>query len=261
METVLVTGGAGFIGRSVVGQLVEKGYRVISLDNYVFSNQGQVTPCPNVEWVAGDTRDYDLVSELVKRADRVIHLAAASSFLMHKNLRGNEQNERRDVEACSLVMIGFKTLMESMLRYGHKKIVWASTSAVYEEWAKWPRVPFHEELPIDPPDSKAGCKHWCELEARRYSNRHGIVSVALRPFSVYGVGEHTKRGYANITSLFSWAMMKGHRPIMWRDGNQTRDFIYVDDCAKQFVLAMENDTLPTTEINSGFGRDYSFNVS
>lgn len=257
MQTVLVTGGGGFIGRSVVRQLIERGYRVLALDNFVFSNQDQIEPHPNVEWVTGDTRDYDLVSDLAKKADRVIHLAAASSFLMHKNLRGDEKSERRDLEACSLVMMGFKTLMEAALRYGHKKIVWASTSAVYEEWGKWPRVPFHEGLALDPPDSKAGCKHWCELEARRYSNRHGITSIALRPFSVYGVGEHTKRGYANITSLFTWTMMAGNRPIVWRDGEQTRDFIYVDDCALAFILAMERDLL-TTEINVGFGRDYSF---
>lgn len=254
METVLVTGGAGFIGRSVVRQLVERGYHVISLDNYVFSNQDQVTPCPNVEWITGDTRDYDLVCALLRESDKVMHLAAASSFLMHKNLPGDEL---RDLEACSLVMMGFKTLMEAILKTGHKKLVWASTSAVYEEWAKWPRVPFHEDLPLDPPDSKAGCKHWCELEARRYSNRHGIVSVAMRPFSVYGVGEHTKHGYANITSLFTWAMMQGYQPIVWRDGEQTRDFVYVDECAEAFILALEKD-LPTTELNVGFGKDHSF---
>lgn len=256
-QTVLVTGGAGFIGRSLVRQLGEAGYKVTVLDNFVFSNQDQVKDWSGVTLVTGDTRDRKLVMDLVGANDRVIHLAAASSFLMHKNMVGEEE---RDLDACSLVMMGFKTLMEALVKCGHKKLVWASTSAVYEEWGIWPEVPFVEKRPweLNPPDSKAGCKHWCEMEAWRYSNRNGITSIAMRPFSVYGVGEETKRGYANITSLFTWAMMQGHRPIMWRDGDQTRDFIFVDDCARAFLLAMENNDLETTEINLGCGRDYSF---
>lgn len=251
MDTVLVTGAAGFIGRELVKQLLQKKYRVIGLDNFRFSNEKQVESLngPNLRWAHGDTREWDYVKSLVDQADHVIHLAAPSSFIMHKE---------NDIEACNFTMMGFKTVMEAVRLRGLKKIVWASTSAVYEEWGKWPRVPFHEGLSIDPPDSKAGCKHWCELEAHRYSNRHGIKSIAFRPFSVYGEGEHTKLGYANITSLFTWAMMDGHRPIVWRDGNQTRDFIYVTDAARAFLMAMEDDKLETCELNLGFGEHHSF---
>ena len=115
--------------------------------------------------------------------DAVIHLAAPSSFLMH---------EEDDLEACNFTMMGFKTVMEAMRACGVRRIAWASTSAVYEGNS----VPYYEEMTLEPPDSKAGCKHWCEMEARRYADRYGFVSVALRPFSVYGVGEHTKGGYA-----------------------------------------------------------------
>lgn len=245
---VLVTGGAGFIGRSLVQLLVDDGYQVTVLDNYRFSNQGQLLNHPLLKWVDGDTRNWPLVSELVASVDKVIHLAAPSSFLMH---------EENDIEACSFTMMGFKSVMEAVRRHKKSKLVWASTSAVYEEWEKLPRVPFHEDLELNPPDSKAGCKHWCELEAQRYSNRYGITSIAFRPFSVYGVGEHTKLGYANVTSLFAWAMMAGHQPVVWGDGQQTRDFIFVEDAARAFKLAMESD-LSTTELNLGFGVEHSF---
>jgi len=246
---VLVTGAAGFIGRSVVQMLVKKGYRVIALDNFRFSNENQVPRDPAIQWVEGDTRDFQLVSELVEQADHIIHLAAPSSFLMH---------EENDLEACSFTMMGFKTLMEAAKKHGHRKVVWASTSAVYEEWQKEPRVPFHEGLVINPPDSKAGCKHWCELEAERYRTRYGIEYVAFRPFSVYGVGEHTKLGYANVTSLFTWAMMAGHQPVVWGDGTQTRDFIFVEDVACAFVMAMEQD-VESGVYNLGFGVEHTFN--
>lgn len=249
MNTVLVTGAAGFIGRSLVKQLVEDGYKVVALDNFRFSNQSQISNHPSIEWVVGDTRDWDLVSSLVARTDGVIHLAAPSSFIMH---------EENDLEASGFTMMGFKTIMEALRKHNKKKIVWASTSAVYEVWNQPPRVPFHEGLELNPPDSKAGCKHWCELEAERYSNRYGITSIAFRPFSVYGVGEHTKLGYANVTSLFTWAMMAGRQPVVWGDGSQTRDFIFVDDAARAFKMALERDDIPTTAMNLGFGKEHSF---
>lgn len=249
MDTVLVTGAAGFIGRSVVNLLVARNYRVIGLDNFSFSNEAQIPHHANIEWHQGDTRDSALVRSLVGRADHIIHLAAPSSFLMH---------EEDDLNACSFTMMGFKTLMEAARALGKKKVVWASTSAVYEEWQKAPRVPFQEDMVLNPPDSKAGCKHWCELEARRYSNRYGITCIAFRPFSVYGVGEHTKLGYANVTSLFTWAMMAGHHPVIWGDGSQTRDFIFVEDAARAFVMAMEKD-ISTCELNLGFGKEHTFN--
>lgn len=247
---VLVTGGAGFIGRSLVEQLANDGYLVTALDSYHFSNQSQLFNHPAVDWLEGDTRDKELVLGLVDAADHIIHLAAPSSFIMH---------EEDDLQACTFTLIGFKTIMEAMRRCGKRKIVWASTSAVYELWNQPPRVPFHEGLSIDPPDSKAGCKSWCEQEAKRYATRFGFTSIAFRPFSVYGKGEHTKGGYANVTSLFVWAMMAGYDPIIWGDGSQTRDFIYVDDAARAFKMAMENDTLTGhIPLNLGFGVDHSF---
>jgi len=248
VDKVLVTGGAGFIGRSVVDLLKPK-YSVTVLDNFSFSNESQLIEHKNVKKINGDTRDWNLVCELIEKTDHIIHLAAPSSFLMH---------EENDLQACNFTMIGFKTIMEAMRKFNKRKIVWASTSAVYEEWNKEPRVPFREDMEISPPDSKAGCKHWCELEAERYSRRYGITSIAFRPYSVYGEGEHTKKGYANVTSLFTWALMGGNRPVVWGDGMQTRDFIYVTDVARAFVMAMESD-LPTDVFNLGFGKEHTFN--
>lgn len=182
---------------------------------------------------------------LARGKKAIIHLAAPSSFLMH---------EENDLEACEFTLIGFKTVMEAAKKNAIKKVVWASTSAVYER----NKVPYYETMQLNPPDSKAGCKLFCEQEARRYSERYGIVCIGLRPFSVYGVGEHTKGGYANVVSLFTWASMHDEQPVVWGDGSQTRDFIFVEDTARLFQAALESD-IPTQELNVGFGQETSFN--
>ncbi|MCH8055457.1 MAG: NAD-dependent epimerase/dehydratase family protein, partial [Deltaproteobacteria bacterium] len=122
-EKVLVTGAAGFIGRTLVQMLADRGYHVTALDNFRFSNKDQVTTHANVRWVTGDTRDWTLVEGLVSEVDAVIHLAAPSSFLMH---------EENDLEACNFTIMGFKTVMEAVRKHKIPKVVWASTSAVYE---------------------------------------------------------------------------------------------------------------------------------
>lgn len=245
MSTIFLTGGAGFIGRCLVKMLADRNYKVTVLDNFRFSNQHQLFDHKNVEWVVGDTRDWNLVSSLVKGKDAVMHLAAPSSFLMH---------EENDLEACHFTLMGFKTIMEAVRKHGIPKVVWASTSAVYER----NEVPYDESMLLNPPDSKAGCKLFCEQEARRYSERYGITCIGMRPFSVYGVGEHTKGGYANVISLFSWAMLHDEVPVLWGDGSQTRDYIFVEDAARAFVLALERD-IETQELNVGYGVEHTFN--
>jgi nucleoside-diphosphate-sugar epimerase len=242
MKRIFLTGGAGFIGRSLVRLLEAEGYAVTVLD---FAEPEQPEPANGTRWITGDTRDRDLVMRLMRGHDAVIHLAAPSSFLMH---------EEDDIRACSFTLVGFKTVMETARHLGIKNVIWASTSAVYERNP----VPYHEDMPLNPPDSKAGCKLFCEQEARRYSERYGFRCIGMRPFSVYGTGEHTKLGYANVTSLFTWAMMAGHRPVIWGDGSQTRDFIFVDDAARAFLLALQSDA-PTQELNVGTGVETSFN--
>lgn len=251
---VFVTGGAGFIGRVLVRMLVQAGHQVVSLDSLRFTEADRkdpkLFPQGSVDWIWGDTRNLELLTSLIPGCDAVIHLAAPSSMIMHLE---------NDVEACEFTLMGFKKVMETARVAGIRHVVWASTSAVYEGNS----FPYREDMPLDPPDSKAGCKKFCEEEARRYFQRFGMNFVAMRPFSVYGMGEHTKRGYANTTSLFCWAMMGGEQPIVWGDGTQTRDYIYVEDVARAFLMALEalvaGKIKGTEEFNLGTGVETTFN--
>jgi len=197
----------------------------------------------SVRRIYGDTRDAVRVASAMAGQDCVAHLAAGSSFLMY---------ELQPVEETAGATVGFHTVLEAAVREEVPRIVYLSTSAVYEG----NRVPYRETMPLDPPDLKALSKKVNEETAALYEDRYGIETVGLRPFSVYGPGETTKGPFANVISLFAWAMQAGRRPIVWGDGSQTRDFIAVDDVARAVVLAITSDH--TGVLNVGTGIETSF---
>ncbi|MFE7539717.1 NAD-dependent epimerase/dehydratase family protein [Streptomyces platensis] len=246
-KRVLVTGGAGFIGRNMIRGMLGDGYTITSLDNFKIGGWQHVPEDirDHVEWVQGDTRNLDLLMQVTRDKEAVIHLAAPSSFLMY---------EEDPVGGASVTTHGFINLLESMRRQDIGKLVYASTSAVYEG----NDVPYLEGMELNPPDLKALSKKWNEEVARQYAERYGITAIGMRPFSVYGHDEFSKGGYANVISLFVWAVLNDVTPVVWGDGSQTRDFIYVEDAGRAFQTALERD-LQTQEFNVGTGIETSFN--
>jgi nucleoside-diphosphate-sugar epimerase len=246
-KQILVTGGWGFIGRSLVRQLVQLGHETTVLDNFRIGGPRHIPQdiAGSVNWIQGDCRDRGLVSDLIAGKDAVVHLAAPSSFLMY---------EEDPVEGTVITIEGFLNVLEGVRQHGVSDLVYASTSAVYEGNP----LPYHEEMSLDPPDLKALSKKVNEEMATQYARRYGIRAIGLRPFSVYGPDEFSKGGYANIISLFAWAMVAGKAPVVWGTGDQTRDFIYVEDAARAFIAAMESD-VDSGVFNLGTGIETSFN--
>lgn len=244
---ILITGGAGLIGRSLTDLMIQRGYNLTLLDNYSTGDKNHALTYVHttVKHFNGECRDEELLNDLVKNKDAVIHLAAPSSFFMY------EENPTHHTVAT---IQSFITLLEAMRKHHVKKLVYASTSAVYEG----NNVPYTEDMALDPPDLKALSKKMNEDMARQYSRRYGIQAIGFRPFSVYGYDEFSKRGYANAISLFAWAMVCGRAPVIWGDGTQTRDFIHVQDAARAFLMALESD-LETQELNLGTGIETTFN--
>jgi nucleoside-diphosphate-sugar epimerase len=246
-KRILVTGGGGFIGRSLVRQLLERGDEVTVLDNFRIGGREHVPGRLRraAEWVEGSSRDAGLIREVVAGQDAIIHLAAPSSFLMY---------EEEPTTGTMVTIEGFLNVLEAMRIHGVRDLVYASTSAVYERNP----LPYHEDMLLIPPDLKALSKKVNEEMAAQYAERYGIRAIGLRPFSVYGHDEVSKGGYANVISLFSWAMAAGRTPVVWGDGAQTRDFIFVDDAAAGFVTALDSDVQGGV-FNLGTGRETSFN--
>ena len=243
---VLITGATGLIGRRVVERLVVSGWHVIGLDR---SLDARMTLLPDairsaVQWIEGDSRDPEKLLAATVGVDAIAHLAAGASFLMY---------EERPLDNTAGTICGFHNVLECAVRNDVGTIVYASTSAVYEGNP----LPYHESMTLRPPDLKAFSKKVNEEMADIFADRYGIRTVAMRPFSVYGEDEMGKGKYANITSLFAWALLGGQRPIIWGDGTQTRDFIHASDAARAFVLALESQS-SARHLNVGTGRETSF---
>jgi nucleoside-diphosphate-sugar epimerase len=243
---VTVTGGAGLIGTAVVRMLLSRGHDVSLLDRQAMAHSEPTSDgSATLRRIVADCRDPLLVESAVDGSDVVIHLAAAPAFLSY---------ERSPTEEFSSTVVGFMTVLESMKRARVRRLVHASTSALYEG----NELPYVETMPIKVRDLKSFSKKVNEGLAELYAEKPLTSVVALRPFSVYGEWEVKKGPLANVVSLFAWAMAHGHRPIVWGDGTQTRDFVFVEDVARAFCVAAESD-LPAEVINVGTGVETSFN--
>jgi nucleoside-diphosphate-sugar epimerase len=248
MAAVLVTGATGLIGRRVVEELANAGRDIVALDRRIDARMSLVPRAirEQVAWHEGDTRDYTRLRSAMEGVDAVIHLAAGASFLMYEEL---------PLAHTAGTIEGFHNVLEAAVDAGVETVVYASTSAVYEG----NEVPYRETMLLRPPDLKAFSKKVNEEMADIYADRYGVRTLALRPFSVYGEDEMSKGKYANVISLFTWAMSAGRTPIVWGDGAQTRDFIHSSDVARAFVLAVGAADGRVRAVNVGTGVETSFN--
>jgi len=236
---VIVTGGCGFIGSNLVERLLEEGHRVTVFDNLSTGN------LKNIEGldVKFFNEPYEKIPFLVRDIDVIFHLGIPSSSPMYKrepHLVGKAINE-------AIIILEYA-------RKNKCKIVYASTSSLYNGNP----TPYREDMPIYVTDYYTECRYAIERLAKLYNSLFNVKSVGLRLFSVYGPKEKYKGGYANIVSQFLWLMERDEPPIIFGDGSQTRDFIYVKDVVEAFMLAAEKEF--NYEIfNVGTGVAYSFN--
>jgi UDP-glucose 4-epimerase len=236
---ILVTGGCGFIGSTLVERLVRCGHDVTVLDDLSTGHLQNVEGL-DVRLVKPPFRD---LARIASQLDAIYHLGIPSSTMMYRrnpHLVGQAVNEAIDVFEAA--------------RTHTCTVVFASTSSLYNGNP----VPYHEAMPILVTDYYTECRRAIERLARLYDTLYGVASVGLRFFSVYGPKERHKGRYANVVSQFLWSMQRGESPVIYDDGSQTRDFVYVDDVVDALLRALERDG--DSEIfNVGTGTAHSYN--
>jgi len=225
-ETILVTGGAGFIGSHLVKELVKSGFSVRLLDNLSNGSLENIREVlGSIEFIKGDIRDKNVVEGALKGVDAVVHLAALIDVA-------------ESVEKPELYLEVNVNGTFNVARASRKvsALIFASTCAVYGEPVK---IPIGEDHPLSPKSPYAATKIAGEAFVQAYGNLYGYRPVILRLFNVYGPRQ--SKAYAGVITEFVKRATLGEPPIIFGDGEQTRDFVHVKDVAKAIIKALDSD--------------------
>ncbi len=233
-----MTGGAGFIGSHLVEELIGRG-EVFVLDN-LYTGSLENLKGLSAMFIKGRAKE---VNNLEERFDFIFHLGIYSSSPMYRENRF----------LVNLAVEDFLYILEYAREKG-SKVILASSSSIYNG----NEPPFREDMEIKVTDFYTEARYYLERLASLYFDFYGVKTVVLRLFSVYGEKEKHKGKFANLVTQFLWKMSKGERPVIYGDGSQTRDFIYVKDVVKAFILAMEKN-IGFDVFNVGTGKSYSLN--
>lgn len=244
----LVTGGAGFIGSNIVRQLVGQNQQVRVLDNLASGHSSNLEAVSDkVEFIDGDIRDYWTVAQAVEGIDYVLHQAALPSVprSVENPLTSNVVN-----------IDGTLNVLEAARRANVKKFVLASSSSVYGESEELPK---HEQLTPSPLSPYAITKLTGEYYCQAYWQLYQFPTVSLRYFNIFGPQQDPKSEYAAVMPKFITSLLKGERPIVFGDGEQSRDFTYVDNCVAANILAATNEKMVGDSFNVACGARFTLN--
>jgi len=221
---VLVTGGAGFIGSNLVRKLIEEGNSVTVLDNFMSGYRSNLDPFTSVNIIEGDVRDKNAVEEAVRGAEVVFHLAASV---------GNKRSIDHPITDAEINVLGTLQVLEASRKYGVRKIVTSSSAGIFGELKT---IPIREDHPIEP-DSPYGCTKLCEEKlSLAFGKLYPIETICLRYFNVYGPNQRFD-AYGNVIPIFVFRMLRKEPLIIFGDGEQTRDFVHVDDVVQANIKA------------------------
>ncbi|HEY8379049.1 MAG TPA: NAD-dependent epimerase/dehydratase family protein [Nannocystis sp.] len=249
MDAVLVTGGAGFIGSHTVGALRAAGFRVVVLDDFSTGrreNLAQWAGDPAVEVVVGDVRE-DVAGLLAGRGPfaAVVHLAAQTSVI--RSLAAPIADLDVNLRATVQILLWAASA-------GVRRLVFASSAAVYGEPE---RVPLDEDAQTRPLSPYGAAKRAAELYLGCLGPLHGVATTCLRLFNVYGPRQDPHSPYTGVVAAFLSRALRGEPPVIFGDGTQTRDLVYVGDVARAIALAVGQGPAGHVVCNIGTGREVS----
>ncbi len=242
-RTVLVTGGAGFIGSHLVDALQSCRVRILDdLSTGRTANLASACQRPDVSLIRGDVRDRDCVAKALDGVDAVFHLAC----------RGVRHSIGNPLDNHEVNATGTLVLLSEARRAGVERFLHVSSSEVYGTARQ---VPMDEDHPTFPETVYGASKLAGECCARAFHRTYGFPSIIVRPFNNFGPRSHHEGDSGEVIPRFVVWALNGRAPIIFGDGTQTRDFIYVEDTAFWLIRAAECDDLVGQTINLGSGEE------
>jgi len=244
----LVTGGAGFIGSNIVRTLVAAGEKVRVFDDFSTGKRDNLAGLYEVEIVEGSLNNQVAVSEALADIKYVLHQGAIPSVprSIADPLASNEAN-----------VSGTLNLLAEAKKAGINKFIFAASSSAYGDTEVLPK---HETMPGNPLSPYAVSKYAGELYARVFADIYGLQTVSLRYFNIFGPYQDPASEYAAVIPKFIKLMLKGEAPVIFGDGEQSRDFTYIENAVAANLLACKSDQVGRGEvINIACGKSFTLN--
>jgi len=243
----LITGGAGFIGSHLCDKYTKEGHTVLCLDNFISGNLMNVRHLldyRNFKLIKGDIRDLDLLERIIRDIDVVFHLAAQ----IHVDRSYIEPRLTYDINVT-----GTQNILEAARMHDAKKLIYASTSEVYGS-AQY--VPIDESHPLAAVHPYGASKIAADRLCYAYANTYGIDIFIMRFFNIFGPRQRDI-GYGGVISIFTRRVLSNMPPIIYGDGQQTRDYTYIEDAIRAYDLVLNHNDPIVEPINFGRGEEVS----
>jgi len=247
MASYLVTGGAGFIGSHLAEELIRRGHVVRVVDNLATGKRRNLAHLPAVEFLEGDLADLAVCVRAVQGMDYVLHEAAIPS--VPRSIEDPVTSNRSNIDASLNILVAARDA-------GVKRLVYAGSSSAY---GNTPVLPKHEDMPPRPLSPYALQKFVAEQYCQLFTRLYGLETVTIRYFNVFGPRQDPGSPYSGVISLFFAALLGGTEPVIYGDGEQTRDFTYVANVVDGVLRACEAPNVAGEVINIATGQAISLN--
>jgi nucleoside-diphosphate-sugar epimerase len=247
MASYLVTGGAGFIGSHLAEELLRRGHSVRVADSLITGKRRNIEHLPGVEFLEGDLADFAFAQRAVDGRDYVLHQAAIPS--VPRSVNDPITSNRANIDASINVLVAARDA-------GVKRLVYAGSSSAY---GNTPTLPKQEDMATSPLSPYALQKLVAEQYAQMFTRLYGFETVTTRYFNVFGPRQDPGSPYSGVISLFATALLEGRQPIIYGDGEQTRDFTYVANVVDGVLRACEAPNAAGHVVNVATGGRISLN--
>src|SRR6202048_4794783 len=244
----LVTGGAGFIGSNTADEMGRPGPRVVVFDDLSAGKEENFGEIRNkITFIKGSITDIEVVRKAMHEAEYVLHLAARTS--VPRSVKDPIDTNKINIEGTLNVLVAAKELKV-------KRVVFAASSSAYGETPTLPKVETMQPQPISP---YGVTKYVGELYGQTFGRCYGLENVSLRYFNIFGPRQDPSSPYSGVLAKFCTAFLEDTQPVIFGDGEQTRDFTYVDNAVQANLLACEAPNVSGKVLHFGVGGRFPMN--
>ncbi|MBU9713328.1 SDR family oxidoreductase [Evansella tamaricis] len=248
MVSYLVTGGAGFVGSNIVETLLKKGARIKVIDNFSTGKRENIKEfIHDIELIEGDITDYKTVEDAVSGTDIIFHQGAVPSV---------PKSVKNPIRTNNANVTGTIHLLHAAVKQKVSRFIYAASSSAYGDTKVLPK---REDMPANPMSPYAISKHVGELYCRVFYQIYGLETISLRYFNVFGPKQDPLSEYAAVIPKFISSILKEEAPTIFGDGNQSRDFTFIENVIHANLLAANADRLNGEVVNIGSGKRTDLN--